>query len=109
MTSGHRVRRLKDGERRMSRRAITSEPAPHSWDIEHWPQSVYPHTSGRARYLVRAHRDALLTAGALSRVGREIIIIGSRYSRWLELGAANVPGYEIAANRSSATVQDAAA
>lgn len=82
----------------MPRRETNAEPAPHSWDIEHWPAAVYPHTSGRARYLVRSHRDELLVAGALSRVGRELIIIGAKYSRWLEKGASNVPGYVCPAN-----------
>lgn len=71
-----------------------AEPAPHSWDIEHWPPSVYPHTTGRGRYVVRANRDSLIQAGALTRVGREIIVLGARYTRWLELQAANVPGYK---------------
>ena len=86
----------------------TAETAPHSWDLEHWPQSVYPHTTGRARYLVRSHRDALIAAGALSRVGREIIVLGARYTRWLEQQSANVPGYEIAANRAAHPEQSAA-
>jgi hypothetical protein len=32
--------------------------------------------------------------GAMVRVGREIVIVGQRYNRWLERQAANVPGYE---------------
>lgn len=80
----------------MSRVADT---IPHSWSIEHWPEHVHPGTPTRARYLVRANRDSLLAAGAISRVGREIVILGGRYSRWLEKNTANVPGYEIAANR----------
>lgn len=82
-----------------NRNRTAAEPAPHSWDLEHWPQSVYPHTTGRARYLVRSHRDALIAAGVLSRVGRDLIVMGAKYTRWLEEGASNVPGYEIAANK----------
>lgn len=86
----------------MTRRTTaTAEQAPHSWDLEHWPQSVYPHTSGRARYLVRAHRDALMSAGALTRIGREIVVIGGPYTRWLASYAARVQDYDIAANRDS--------
>lgn len=77
----------------------TSEPAPHSWDLEHWPQYVYPHTVSRARYLIRSNKDSLMVAGALSRVGREYVVIGERFSRWLEKQASNVPDYQIAANR----------
>jgi hypothetical protein len=76
-----------------------SEPLPHSWAIEHWPAHVHPGTPTRARYLVRAHRDELVAAGAIARVGREIVILGERYSKWLERSTSNVPGYEIAANR----------
>jgi len=74
--------------------------APHSWDLEHWPDYIYPHTESRARYLVRAYRNDLLNVGALTRVGREIVIIGAAYSRWLQSGAKNVAGYESNANRA---------
>jgi hypothetical protein len=49
--------------------------------------------------MVRAHKDELLAAGALTRVGREIIVLGARYTRWLEAQATKVPGFEVAANR----------
>lgn len=78
---------------------MSNQQAPHSWDLEHWPSAVWPHSEGRARYVLRAHRDELIEAGALSRVGRELIVLGSRYTRWLEKRAAHVPGYEIAPNR----------
>lgn len=74
--------------------------APHSWSLNRWPADVYPNESSRARYLVRSNRAELVSAGVLSRVGRELIVFGDRYSRWLELKAANVPGFECGANRS---------
>lgn len=84
----------------MTRRTVSSaQEAPHSWDLEHWPPAVYPHTEGRARYMLRAYRDQLMAAGALVRVGRELVVIGDRYTRWLQMQAANVPGYESNANR----------
>lgn len=76
--------------------------APHSWGIESWPADVYPHRASRARYFVRTHRDELLAAGALVRVGRELVVLGCRYTRWLERQATRVPDFEIAANRSKA-------
>ena len=83
----------------MSRRTISAAlQAPHSWDIEHWPSAVYPHTEGRARWLLRAHRDELITVGALVRGGRELVVIGDRFTRWLQMQATNVPGYESNAN-----------
>ncbi len=83
-------------------RSQGSSLAPHSWGIEDWPASVFPHTPSRARYLVRANKDELIAAGALSRVGRELVVLGGKYTKWLEKRAAHVPGYEIAANREPA-------
>ena len=78
----------------MTRRiARSAEQAPHSWDLQHWPQTVYPHSESRARWLLRAHRKELLAAGALARVGRELVVFGDRYTRWLQAQSANVPGY----------------
>jgi len=73
---------------------------PHSWSVNSWPPGVYPGSATRGRYLVRMHRKELILAGALARVGRELIILGERYDRWPQKGAANVPNYEIAANRA---------
>lgn len=84
----------------MTRRTVnTAAQAPHTWDLSNWPSTVWPHNPQRARYIVRAFRDDLLRAGALARVGRELVVIGERYTRWLQLQAANVPGYESNANR----------
>jgi hypothetical protein len=76
-----------------------SPPTPRSvmqpsWSIEKWPPDVFPNTVERARYIVRAYKDSLLAAGALARVGRELIVFGARYQRWMEKHAANVPDYE---------------
>lgn len=77
----------------------TKSSVPHSWGIDAWPADVYPGTVGRARYLVRVHRESLMLEGALVRVGRDLVVIGARYSRWLEKKAALVAEYEIAPNR----------
>lgn len=89
----------------MSRRSIarSAVQAPHSWDLEHWPQDVYPHSESRARWLLRAHRQELLAAGALARVGRELVIFGDRYTRWLQAQSVNVPGYVSNAHGHPAT------
>jgi hypothetical protein len=78
---------------RMPKTRTAAAPAPHSWDLEHWPSNVYPHSESRARWLLRAHRDELLAAGALTRIGREIVVLGARYSRWLESKSHDVPGF----------------
>lgn len=77
---------------------------PHSWSIRSWPEAVYPHSPGRARYLVRANADELSRAGALARVGRELVIIGDRYIRWLERRTSAVAGFECPANRQKSAV-----
>lgn len=82
----------------------TSTTTPHSWGINTWPADVYPGQSNRAKYLINTHRNDLMAAGALVRVGRELVVLGARYTRWLERQAARVPDFEIAPNRP----QDAA-
>lgn len=72
---------------------------PHSWSIKQWPESVYPASAKRGRYLIREHKADLLASGVLVRVGRELVIMGARYSRWLERQASRVPDFECAANR----------
>lgn len=81
-------------------------PVPHSWSIADWPPTVYPNDPKRGRYLVREHKADLLASGVLSRVGRELVIMGARYSRWLERQASRVPDFECAAN--AARVEQAA-
>ena len=68
--------------------------APQSWDIENWPANVWPHTTSRARYTLRIFRAELVAAGALARVGREIIILGSRYVAWLASKAGAVTDFD---------------
>ena len=76
---------------------------PHSWPVKHWPQDTYPNDPRKAKYLVRAHRDELTDAGALVRVGRELVIIGAPYIRWMQKKGRAVHGYECGANKSGAT------
>jgi hypothetical protein len=83
-------------------RALAAQQAPHSWSLETWPSHVYPHTAGRGRYFVRANRTALLDAGALIRVGRDLVVLGEPYTRWLAAQAARVADFKIAPNRQSA-------
>ena len=71
----------------------------HSWSIKHWPVDVYPNDPDKARYLIRANRDELAREGALVRVGRELVIIGERYVRWMQKKGSAVPNYECPANR----------
>jgi len=81
---------------------VRPQSTPHSWAIESWPAEVHPNRPNRARYLIRTHRDELMAAGALVRVGRELVVLGARYTKWLELQASRVPDYDVAANRPAA-------
>lgn len=82
-----------------TRKPFAAELVPHSWDIEHWPAHVYPHTPNRGRYVVRAHRNELIDAGALIRVGRDLVVIGAPYTKFLAKRAEHVATYDIAPNR----------
>jgi hypothetical protein len=77
----------------------TKTSLPHSWPVSDWPACVYPNDPRKGRYVTRSHREDLVAAGALARVGRELVVIGSRYEKWLQTRAADVPGFEIAPNR----------
>ena len=71
---------------------MTDKSTEPSWSVSTWPNDVYPNDPKRARYLVRVHKDDLLRFGALARVGRELIIFGKGYQKWLQRKAVNVPG-----------------
>jgi hypothetical protein len=78
----------------------TNSNVPHSWPVSNWPLTVYPNDNRKGHYLAREHAAALLQAGALVRIGRERVIIGEPYVRWLARQATRVPGYQIAPNRA---------
>jgi hypothetical protein len=67
---------------------------PHSWDLASWPPSVWPGSGERARWTLRAYRTELLEAGALSRAGKTLIVLGKGYGRWLDRRIARVGEFE---------------
>ena len=73
-----------------ARKTATAGAAPHSWELSTWPPEVWPHDTKRAQWLVRAYRKELVAAGALSRVGKTIIFLGTPYSQWLARRADRV-------------------
>lgn len=81
--------------------AVASQPAPHSWDLEHWPAHVWPGTTSKAKYFGRVFRNELLIAGAVARVGRQLVFFGSNYTKWLQTHRvkAAASGYNVPANR----------
>ena len=70
----------------------------HSWTLMGWPTDVYANDANRARYIVRVHRAELLAAGALSRIGRQIVVLGLPYTSWLARHASRVEGFSPAIN-----------
>jgi hypothetical protein len=64
--------------------------APHSWELETWPADVWPHEPKRASWVIRAYRGELVEAGALTRIGKRLVIIGSGYSNWQKRRARHV-------------------
>jgi hypothetical protein len=77
----------------------TITPPPHSWTYGRWPEGVYPGDGQRGRHVCRAHRDDLLAEGALTRIGREIVILGGPYTRWLAKQSSRVRDFDVPANR----------
>jgi hypothetical protein len=92
-------RKLGSRRKRTTPAAPVTSNVPHSWPVSNWPPTVYPNDARKAHYLVREHASELLHAGALVRIGRERVIIGEPYAKWLARKATRVPGYEIACNR----------
>jgi hypothetical protein len=80
-------------------KASNAERIPHSWSVEDWPTTVYPHRPSRGRYIVRAHRDELTTCGALTRIGRDLVVLGAGYAAWLQKQSSRVANFDIAPNR----------
>jgi len=89
-------------------RPTATLPLPHSWAIEAWPQHVYPGSPGKGRYLVRCNRTSLTAAGALTRIGRDLVIIGGPYSAWLASQSSRVDSFTIAPNNRPPADQAAA-
>jgi hypothetical protein len=77
-------------------------PLPHSWDLRSWQTiaaHVWPHNEMAARRLLRAHRAELQAAGALTRIGRSLVFLGSGYMKWLASQAPNVTELDVPMNR----------
>ncbi len=71
--------------------------SPREWSAR--AAHIWPHTSQRADYVCRAYRNELVAAGALVRVGKELIVRLEAYDRWLAKRARMVADYDVPANR----------
>jgi hypothetical protein len=77
-------------------------PLPHSWDLRSWQTIAahgWPHNEMAARRLLRAHRAELQAAGALTRIGRSLVFLGSGSMKWLASQAPNVTELDVPMNR----------
>jgi hypothetical protein len=77
-------------------------PLPHSWLVSDWPPHVAPNRINAGKQLVRAHRAELIQCGALTRIGRNLTILGEGYALFLARKMKRVEDYEIAPNRRPA-------
>jgi hypothetical protein len=69
------------------------------WNFDGWPEHCFPHTAEAGRHLCREHRDSLMQAGALVRIGREIVVMGVPYIGWLKKHASRVLDFELPCNK----------
>lgn len=77
----------------------TNPVPPHSWAIEDWPADVFPGNSTKGRRLCRTYTDELVVEGALTRIGRRLVVMGGAYTRWLLSRASHVKDFDVPANR----------
>jgi hypothetical protein len=82
-----------------SRKPPAATPLPHSWLFSNWPAGVAPGGESRGRYLFRVFKRELIAAGAITRIGRQVVFLGAGYARFLESRIGEVDGYEIQMNR----------
>ena len=67
--------------------SLEVEPIPHSWLASKWPSHVAPREQRRADYIIREYRRELIACGALTRVGKNLMVLGLGYAHFL---AANM-------------------
>jgi hypothetical protein len=95
---------------RQARKAVKADSLPQSWLVKNWPPNIAPGNPVAARAFVRRNRTALIRCGALSRIGKEITVIGVGFAQFLTENMRNVGTWECPANRArKAQVSDAAA
>jgi hypothetical protein len=70
-----------------------------SWLVNSWPDTDFPNGPVAGKNLVRQHRAELVKAGALVRVGRTLVILGTPYRAWLAQHTGRVFDYVIPPNR----------
>lgn len=74
-------------------------PAPHSWGFSNWPWWVWPGDGVKGKRFVRTYEDALFKVGALTRGGRELIVNGEGFTKFLHSQRHRVQNFEVPCNR----------
>jgi hypothetical protein len=72
--------------RKVSTKVQAGPRNPFSWGLDTWKEiapDFWPGNGDQGRWVVRAYRDELIECGAISRVGKKIIVFGAGYTRWL--------------------------
>jgi hypothetical protein len=65
-----------------------------SWDLQSWPLSVWPNDPKRAGWILRTYRPELLECGALTRIGKRIVVLGPGYRRFLNRHIGDVTEFQ---------------
>jgi hypothetical protein len=65
-----------------------------AWALKAWPENVYPHSYEKARRLFYRNRASMIKAGAVTRIGRDLVFDGERYLKWLRGHVKDVEGYQ---------------
>lgn len=65
-----------------------------SWDAKSWPAQIWPNEGKRARWILRTHRPELIECGALTRVGKSLVVLGPGYARFLRKHIGDVDDFQ---------------
>jgi hypothetical protein len=76
-----------------------AQPAPHSWSVSKWPAHVWPGDSTKGKRFCRTYEDALLAVGALTRMGRDLVVMGGPFTEFMRAQAHRVGDFEVPCNR----------
>ena len=69
---------------------MASKSDVESWDLKSWPAAIWPNDGKRARWVLRTHRPELIECGALTRVGKQVVVLSGGYLRFLRRHVGDV-------------------
>jgi hypothetical protein len=76
-----------------------AQAAPHSWPVAKWPLYVWPGDPVRGKRFCRTYVDELVAAGALVRMGRDLVVMGGPFTQYMLKQRDAVKDFEVPANR----------